>query len=100
MDFSAGSSSSSTSKIFYSQSCDNQSNVYEKDFGNNAIPFSVNSNRFNSFPDNEVIVLSSSESEEELEMNSTDNKLIAFNKDKGKEREHSTDPDFGTISSA
>lgn len=100
MDFSAGSSSSSTSNFFYSQLCNNQSKVYEssqKDLGNNAPSFPVNSN---TFPDNEIIVLSSSDSEVELELKSTDNKLVAFNKDKGKEQEHSTDPDFGTISSA
>jgi hypothetical protein len=103
MDFSAGSSSSSTSKFYYSQPCASQSKVYEssqKDLGNNPISFPVNSNNFITFSDNEIIVLSSSDSEVELEFDSTDNKLVAFNKDKGKERESSTDPNFGTISSA
>ncbi|GBC07108.1 hypothetical protein RclHR1_07250010 [Rhizophagus clarus] len=103
MDFSAGSSSSSISKFLYSQPYDNQSKVHEssqKDLGNNVISFPVISNNLDTFPDNEIIVLSSSDSEVELELNSTNNKPIAFNKDKGKEREHSTDPKFGTISSA
>ncbi|CAB4380413.1 unnamed protein product [Rhizophagus irregularis] len=101
MDFSPGSSSSSTSKFFYSQLCNNQPKAYEssqKELGNNVPSFPVNSNN-NTFPDNEIIVLSSSDSEVEFELKSTDNRLVAFNKDKGKEREYSTDLDFGTISS-
>ena len=66
MDFSAGSSSSSTSKVFYSQPSSSQLKVYEgsqKDLGNNFFSFPVTTNDFNTFSDEEVIVLSSSDSD-------------------------------------
>jgi hypothetical protein len=102
MDFSVGSSSSSTSKVFYSQPSSSQSKVYESSqngLGNNFISLPVTTNNFTTFPDEEVIVLSSSDSDSEEPVISTDNQFV-FNKAKGKEREHSTEPYFGTISSA
>src|SRR5688572_3201444 len=103
MAFSAGSSSSSTSKVFYSQPSSSQSKVYEssqKNLRDNFISLPVTTNDFTTFPDEEVIVLSysDSDSEEGSELISTDNQFVS--KAKGKEREHSTEPDFGIISSA
>ncbi len=102
MDFSAGSSSSSTSRVFYSQPFTSQSKVNESSLRGSRHNTPVTTKTFKIFTDNEdkeVISLLSSDSEEETDLVST-SQLVVFNKAKGKEREHSTERDFSTITSA
>ncbi|CAI2163450.1 13566_t:CDS:2 [Funneliformis geosporum] len=89
------SSSSSPSKVFYSQPFTSQLKVNES---------SPRGSKHNSpvtktFTTSTEVILLSSDSEEETELVSTSNKVVS-NKSKGKEREHGIERGFDTISSA